>query len=232
MLRPNFVRDQVSDLDAQERHVQNLIKVLPVRYDGWTDETDIQTLFFRLTLDSATEFLFGESVDSQLTEAPGVDIKGDSKHIKDEIAFSQNFDQAQKHLAKRFRYGNQYWFHNPKEFKDNNKIVNDFISHYVDLGLRNASNPEKKSEEGEGKEKYVFLDALTQQTRDPVEIRAQLLNILLAGRDTTASLLSWLFLELLNHPEVFSKLRETVIDTFGTYDNPQDITFATLKGCQ
>jgi len=44
MLRPNFVRDQISDLDMEERHVQNLMKVLPVQADGWTATTNIQAL--------------------------------------------------------------------------------------------------------------------------------------------------------------------------------------------
>lgn len=69
LLRPNFVRDQVSDLELEEKHVQNLMKVMPGQSDGWTAETNLQQLFFRLTIDSATEFLFGESVDSQLSEA-------------------------------------------------------------------------------------------------------------------------------------------------------------------
>ena len=68
LLRPNFVRDQVSDLDLEENHVQNLFTAMPIQADGWTAETNIQQLFFRLTIDSATEFLFGESVDSQLSE--------------------------------------------------------------------------------------------------------------------------------------------------------------------
>jgi cytochrome P450 len=124
-----------------------------------------------------------------------------------------------------------YWVHNPKEYKENNQVVNDFVKHYVDLALRKGFE-QKKAEKAQGKEKYVFLEELALQTRDPEELRAQLLNILLAGRDTTASLLSWLFHELLRHPEVFAKLRQTVVETFGTYEDPQEITFATLKGCQ
>jgi cytochrome P450 len=58
LLRPNFVRDQVSDLDMEERHVQDLFTVMPVQQDGWTDMTNVQELFFRLTIDTATEFLF------------------------------------------------------------------------------------------------------------------------------------------------------------------------------
>lgn len=232
MLRPNFVREQISDLDMEERHVQSLINVMPVQNDGWTNFTDIQTLFFRLTIDAATEFLFGQSVDSQLAEASNAEPNKSDSQKQDERAFSKNFDQAQATMAKKFRLADMHWLHSPKEYKVNNKIVNDFVRHYVDIALAKGTS-EKKAEEGHaGKEKYVFLEAIAQQTRDPDEIRAQLLNILLAGRDTTASLLSWCFHQLLRHPEVFDKLRTTVVETFGTYDNPQDISFATLKGCQ
>lgn len=62
MMRPSFAREQVADLNLEETHVQNMMQALPVKSDGWTDEIDIQVLFFRLTIDSATEFLFGESV--------------------------------------------------------------------------------------------------------------------------------------------------------------------------
>ncbi|KAK5125177.1 hypothetical protein LTR85_000853 [Meristemomyces frigidus] len=233
MLRPNFVRDQVSDLELEERHVQNLMNVLKPLQDGWTAETDIQTLFFRLTIDSATEFLFGESVDSQMAESDSMSTGKDAKREKDEMAFSKNFDAAQLYIAKRFRLGDLYWVNNSKEYKENNKVINDFVMYYVDVALKKGT-AEKKAEEGRhhSKETYVFLEALAEQTRDPAVLAAQLLNILLAGRDTTASLLSWLFNQLLRHPEVFEKLRATVVETFGTYDDPQDISFATLKGCQ
>ena len=228
-VQPQFVREQVSDLDLEERHVQNLYTAIgPAQADGWTAETNIQTLFFRLTIDSATEFLFGESVDSQIHEIPGaMSNKGGN-----EKSFSQHFDSAQLHLAKRFRFADLYWLHNPREYKENNKVINEFVDYYVDLALRGNLNTEKGMEEGNKKERYVFLEAVAQQTQDPYELRSQLLNILLAGRDTTASLLSWLFHQLLRNPEVFVKLRSTVIKTFGTYEDPQNITFATLKGCQ
>ena len=122
MLRPNFVREQVSDLELEERHVQDLLRVMPVQSDGWTAETDIQTLFFRLTIDSACEFLFGKSADTQLAEA------GLTKpERRSGLDFATHFDSAMMHLAKRFRLGDQYWFHNPKEFKEDNKVINEFI---------------------------------------------------------------------------------------------------------
>ncbi|KAK5107427.1 hypothetical protein LTR62_001288 [Meristemomyces frigidus] len=224
LLRPQFARDQVSDLELEERHLQDLMTVLPAKADGWTAETDIQTLFFRLTMDTATEFLFGESVDSQISESKAVE-----GGKKDELAFTRNWDSAQKYLAARFRLGDMYWLNNPKEFKHNNKVVNDFLKHYVDLALSKGS-AEKDSEDGH--KKYVLLNELAKHTRDPAELSGQLLNILLAGRDTTASLLSWLFKELLRHPAVYQKLRKTILEDFGSYEEPKNITFATLKGCQ
>ena len=39
--------------------------------------------------------------------------------------------------------------------------------------------------------RYVFFDAVAQDSKDDSAVRAQLVNVLLAGRDTTACLLSW-----------------------------------------
>jgi cytochrome P450 len=229
LLRPNFVREQVSDLDMEERHIANLLKVMPVQQDGWTAETDIQTLFFRFTIDSATEFLFGTTVDSQLSEAKMSSGKSQAQ-LDREHAFASSFDAAQRHLATRFRLGDLWWLSNPQHFKDDNKIINDFISDYVDIALRKSAAGEKIAEEGKGH--YVFLEELARQTRDPVELSAQLLNILLAGRDTTASLLSWLFHQMLRNPAVFAKLRATITADFGTFDDPRNLTFSALKSCQ
>lgn len=226
LLRPNFVRDQIADLHLEERHIKSLMKVLKTGPDGWTALTDIQVLFFRFTIDSATEFLFGESVESQLADADDVTLRPQGA-TKTSQSFSENFDSAQQHLASRFRLGDMYWLHNPKAFKDNNKIINDFIKHYVDIALKNRSA--SKQDE---KKHYCFVEAIAEQTQDPEQIRGQLLNILLAGRDTTASLLAWVLHQLLRHPEVFEKLRSTILQEFGDFDNPRDITFSSLKGCQ
>ncbi|KAF2857784.1 putative P450 monooxygenase [Piedraia hortae CBS 480.64] len=219
LLRPNFVRSQVSDLQLEERHMQHLFKALPIQSDGWTRAVDLKTLFFRLTIDTSTEFLFGESVGSLSSNV--------SQAGKDESLFSRHFDSAQSHLAQRSRLGDRYWLHNPRNFKKDNEVVNKFVDHYVKLALMKGQTQEKL-EEG----KYVMLEELAQQTRDPEELRGQLLNILLAGRDTTASLLSWLFHILAKDPDAYAKLRGAIIDTFGTYSAPQEINFSTLKGCK
>jgi cytochrome P450 len=231
MMRPQFARDQVSDLELEEVHVQNMMRALPVNSDGWTDKVDLQVLFFRLTLDSACEFLFGESVDSQVLNLPGAKAPtGTTSSIKDEKIFATAFDVSQRWLARRVRLMELYWLLSGKEFKSSCKSVHDFVDYFVELAL-NKQLKEKELEKGGKKEKYVFLEALAAQTRDPIELRSQLLNILLAGRDTTASLLGWVFLLLARNPEIYQKLRQEVLNDFGSYQDSHELTFSKLKSC-
>lgn len=55
--------------------------------------------------------------------------------------------------------------------------------------------------------RYIFADELITQTPDRFRIRSELLNILLAGRDTTASLLSNVWHTLSQRPDILAKLR-------------------------
>ncbi|RHZ48508.1 cytochrome P450 [Aspergillus thermomutatus] len=223
LLRPQFTRDQISDLDLEERHVQKAMQAMPVVNGKWTDAVDIQSIFFRLTIDSATEFLFGESVESQLSALNGGQTPEDK--------FPYYFDKSQWYSAQRARFEKLYWVVNNKESRHAEKEVHAYVDRFVHKALKAAregklqADPEKSSQ-------YVFLNALVSVTQDPIELRSQLLNILLAGRDTTASLLSWTVLLLARHPAEFQKLRQTIVDEFGTYDQPRSITFGALKSCQ
>lgn len=60
MLRPCFEKSAVADVSIMEKHTERLIHLLPA--DG--SEVDLQSLFHELTLDIATEFLFGRSTNS------------------------------------------------------------------------------------------------------------------------------------------------------------------------
>jgi len=75
LLRPQFIKDRVSDLEVFEEHVQILISAVAnggvegapgVATDGVGRgrEVDVSDLFFRFTLDAATHFLLGRSVGS------------------------------------------------------------------------------------------------------------------------------------------------------------------------
>lgn len=222
MLRPQFTRDQISDLGLEEAHVQNAMRVIATpNKEGWT-EADVQTIFFRLTLDSATEMLFGESCNCQLT---AFESENSGSLAAD---FSKYFDYAQWNLAQRVRVPALSFLYDTKEFKECCKQVHRF----VDERVASALEPENKKKAEDPNAPYVFLHALATTTQDPMELRSQLLNVLLAGRDTTASLLSWTMLLLARNPEIFARLRRDIIEAFGTYENPHSLSFSNLKSCQ
>jgi hypothetical protein len=112
-----------------------------------------------------------------------------------------------------------------KSFRKSLKVVNSFVNQYIDLALR--LSPEELSSETKSDSRYTFLHELASFTRDRKVLRDQLVAVLLAGRDTTASTLSWAIYELGRHPEIVRKLRDEILATVGTDQTP---TYADLKG--
>jgi cytochrome P450 len=113
-----------------------------------------------------------------------------------------------------------------KAFYEGLKVMNDFIQPFIEQTLRlSPEELEKKSKSDEG---YTFLHALAGFTRDPKVLRDQLTAVLLAGRDTTAMTLSWLFYELSldKNSAIVTKLRKEIEEHVGTSRAP---TYADLK---
>lgn len=94
LLRPHFVHRQYEDLEVFRESVDELLDALPK--EGGV--VDLQPLFFRLTLDTTTAFLFGQSVHS--LKSP------DSTNEQD---FAGAFNAAQEYVVKRFRLLDLYW---------------------------------------------------------------------------------------------------------------------------
>lgn len=86
-------------------------------------------------------------------------------------------------------------------------------------------DPEKA--DAREKERYVFLYELAKHTSDPVQIRSELLNVLLAGRDTTASLLSNIFFVLARRPDLWEKARDEVDALGGEKPTTEQMRAAT-----
>jgi len=102
------------------------------------------------------------------------------------------------------------------------KVINEFVEPFIDEVL--AMSPEEL--EVKSKKEYTFLHSLALFTQDRKVLHDQIVAVLLAGRDTTASALSWTFYELARHPEVVQKLREEIVSTVGLNRTP---TYTDLK---
>jgi cytochrome P450 len=79
------------------------------------------------------------------------------------------------------------------------KLTRLFVDNYVQQALGEKKTPERQ---------YVFLNELVSSGASPEYIRAQVLAIIMGGRDTTASSLTALFWNLARRPDVVAKLRE------------------------
>lgn len=207
MLRPNFARSQVGDLPTFEKHVAHLIEAVP--NDNTT--VDLGELFFRLTIDSATEFLFGESTESLTKQSAD--------------GFADSFTRSQDFVANASRWGRiSALFPANKKFAEDSKFVHDFVDYYVHKGLAKRPQLLQEKSNADKSGRYVFLDELVRQTTDPIQIRSELLNILLAGRDTTASLLTNVWFMLGKRPDIWAKLQDEVATLNGEMP-----TFEQLK---
>lgn len=196
LIRPSFTRDQVADLTSLEDLMQDLFKLLP--RDGKT-VVDLQDLFFCYTIDSATEFLFGQSV-------------GTLKKTQSELGFAEAFHYAQKAVLMRGMLGPFNMFYRDRKADECNRICRDFAQHFVQEAFH-AVQVKKEDMETEAetkRQKHIFSHELASRTSDKQRVLDELMNVLLAGRDTTASLLSNLFFMLAKNPAIWDKLRREV----------------------
>lgn len=220
MIRPNFTRDQVADIAAFERHVAWLFRAIP--RDGST--VDLQELFFRLTIDSATEFLFGHSTNSLKT----VGMEQGSEEDKN---FAAAFNLAQHDALVRARMGSLAVFRKDAKADEAIRICHEYVDKFVDDAVRYRESRDVEKD-GAPEEKYLFLHELARSTTDKKRLRDELLNVLLAGRDTTASLLSNMFFEIAKQPQIWAKLRAEIGELGGqtpSYEQLRNLKY--LKWC-
>ncbi|KAJ5189608.1 Cytochrome P450 [Penicillium cf. griseofulvum] len=211
LIRPMFVRDRIVDTEIFEKHVQKLIPLL-----GGSDSpssskvVDVGSLFFRYTLDAATDYLLGKGTNSLDNPA---------------TRFAEAFRYVQQRQSEYFRFGAFRFVMSRTEFRKNLRIMDEFMQPYIQAVIaRSASEPNEKLSKSE-----TFLDALAGFTRDPHVLRDQLVAVLLAGRDTTAATLSFCLFELSRNPEVVAKLRDEIRDRLGVGANAQKPSYIDLK---
>ncbi|KAI1859537.1 uncharacterized protein JN550_012055 [Neoarthrinium moseri] len=192
MLRPAFVRDQISDLECFDKHIKKLTKRIP--RDG--TRFDLQAMFAMLTIDSISDFMFGRSTDVLGTAA------------ERDVKFGTWFDASIVKIAWRARLGWVTQVFPDSEFNKYAQFVHRYVDELVEARKGYLSTNPNTSE---GR-RYVFLDELLRAGEPDEVIRSQLLSIFLAGRDTTTSVLTYMFLKLSQRPEVVGRIRNEIRD--------------------
>ncbi|KAJ5173648.1 Cytochrome P450 [Penicillium coprophilum] len=201
ILRPSFSRTQINDTELYESHVVSLIEQIP--RDGST--VDLLPLFLKSTIDTATEFLFGESTHTLRKE-------GSSRGAE----FTKAFDTIQDVISLRFRVGGMANLYRRKAFYKAVAIVRAYVDKFVQKAIdyRVAVDSGRKVDQDIKQltdSRYVLSYELSKETLDKTIMTDQLLSIMFAGRDTTASLLSVVFWILARRPDVWDRLRKEVL---------------------
>ncbi|KAG8917235.1 hypothetical protein FRC01_002588, partial [Tulasnella sp. 417] len=233
LARPYFARERISDYNAFRRYSAKTCDIL-INHAKESRPCDVQDLFARFTMDTAGEFLFGRddfnTLDMPLAQ-PNVEMTEVSKSPLVEGGygnFVNAFEAVQILVTKRLAMGTYGWtmaefFNDP--VKKHMRVVDSYLEPLVRDAVQRRKNV-KPEEKGEYKS---FLDNLASSTNDVELIKDQLLNILIAARDTTAQLLSWTCYVLALHPDIMARLREEVLATYGESELPTFENIKTLK---
>jgi len=182
MARPFFSKDRVSDFDIFDRHADLVVTKMKERF-GQGIAVDVQDALNRLTLDTATEFLFGRNVRSLSAELPYPSTyKSHTRptHPSDEFAIA--FNLTEEYTFPRQVCGKlwplvEFW---KDTVAAERNITDKFINPLIEAALqkRNANSAYKFD-----KEKGSFLDHLVHQTDGAIFDLAQPFICLVLNRD-------------------------------------------------
>eukprot|EP01124_Arcella_intermedia_P021533 TRINITY_DN3026_c0_g1_i1.p1 TRINITY_DN3026_c0_g1~~TRINITY_DN3026_c0_g1_i1.p1 ORF type:complete len:479 (-),score=111.90 TRINITY_DN3026_c0_g1_i1:41-1477(-) len=146
----------------------------------------------------------------------GVELK--ALHAEEE-QFCSDFDWVEEEMEQRIV--NVYRFHTANEWENRIQRMEKFIK---DMTEKRKGEPLE--------DKPDLLSTLMRTNQDPKVIRDSLMNFFIAGRDTTASLLTWTFYYLSQHPDVQKKVAQEIKEVLGnsppTFENIKNLVYLKM----
>eukprot|EP01088_Endostelium_zonatum_P001803 TRINITY_DN1215_c0_g2_i1.p1 TRINITY_DN1215_c0_g2~~TRINITY_DN1215_c0_g2_i1.p1 ORF type:complete len:497 (+),score=75.59 TRINITY_DN1215_c0_g2_i1:188-1492(+) len=200
--------------DVFVEHGNELVQILKNNQDQLVD---LQDLFSRLTLDSIGQIAFGTPIGS----------------LHKPVAFSHAFNTAQLESEDRFI---NFWWKATRGFntkmKQAMKTIDEFAYSIIAQTRKEVEAnpvPDPNDTKINLLKSYMYMKDDNGEPFSDRYLRDIILNFLLAGRDTTAQTLSWMFYLLSQHPTAWQKLRTEVLnqlqDQTPDYDNIKDLSY-------
>ena len=195
-LRPSFAKDRLSEAGIFETYADALIEAINA-HQTTSESVNLQDLFFRLSLDVATDFFLGGSCQSL----------SDSSGQRRAVDFANAFNRSQQTLVDNFVLGSFAKCVPHLQFWKDRQTVQEFAEKYVKIAVDTRHH--QKSDDIERYHSSI-LEELARQSSDINQLRDQALSLLIAGRDTTASLLSSFWFVLSHRPEIWDQLQAEI----------------------
>ncbi|KAJ6489423.1 cytochrome P450 monooxygenase pc-1 [Mycena vulgaris] len=218
--RPFFNRDRISDFEIFAHHADRAIERMKERMRaGYA--VDFQDLAGRFTMDAATAFLFGSCVDSLAAPLPypasGPSPFSAPASPAHSDVFTAAYSNAITHISSRSRFG---WIWPLLELSGDAtrapmRVVDAYLEPIIAAAVRKGAAGKEKDAAPE-----TLLDELLNLISDPKVLKDEMLNILLAGRDTTMSVLTTVVYFLSVYPAVCTRLRAEILARVGGARHP------------
>lgn len=198
------------DLTRQEESIQNLLNRIP---NGQT--FDLYILFRHLMMDLTSGFCLGESTGSLTLH-----------QTREKKEFAEAITDIQHRIAAGGFVGPLSRFMSKKQMRIDTQIIHRFVDKYIDNVLVEPIPYDKPDNESSETKPYSILSSLAGFTRDRLELRDYVTTILIAGTESSSSLLSSVMYLLARNEHTFFKLRQNILEIVGR----EAPTFAQLKG--
>ncbi|XP_042503471.1 cytochrome P450 704C1-like [Macadamia integrifolia] len=196
---------------------RNAVKLARILYEAATtnEAFDIQDLFMKSTLDSIFKVGFGVELDS---------MGGSTEGAK----FANAFDDSS--ALTLWRYVDILWpikkflnIGSEAALRKNIKVIDSFMYKLISKRIeQNKNSPGDASL----KKDDILSRFLELNETDPKYLRDIVLNFLVAGRDTTATTLSWFLYMLCKHPHMQEKIAKEVKEATNMKENTSFDEFA------
>ena len=172
-------------------------------------EINLPDLFFRFTLSSFALMAFSADIKCLPSHVEG---------LQKVVEFAANFDYAQRVMDERFvdplaRF-TELFSPQGRKMRKTIKNLHSFCYKIIDLRLAARARGEAQAASGKGDKDLLALFMEQNLNRD--ELLPVVLNFIIAGRDTTAQALAWLFWELSKNPECVERARREIHDRLGS----------------
>ncbi|KAJ3503620.1 hypothetical protein NLJ89_g8348 [Agrocybe chaxingu] len=230
--RPFFSRERISDFDIYARNSDLSLKQARQRlHEGYS--INFQDLVSRFTLDSATEFLFGHNVSSL---SAGLPYPPSSSHLTPASFHSHPATifataSTESSLLASLRTGRGPEWSLFEFWQDRIQPLREIIDNFTEPVIKEAIDRARVQDKGARRgEEGTLLEYMLQHTQDPQILKDEVVNLLVAGRDTTMALLTFSMYLMIQHPHVEHRLRQEIYDVVGpsgrpTYDHMRQMRF-------
>ncbi|WWD18044.1 hypothetical protein CI109_102491 [Kwoniella shandongensis] len=201
LLRPFFHPTHVS-AELFTTHVDAFLSSIPISGEAF----DIQARLGQLSLEMAVMWMCGEDMSS-------VPMDSDPKWIAAKEGLGKAMTDAQRVVGRRVKIGTIWplfeMFQDP--LKEPMTTIRTFFEPIIDRAIERKRQRQILDEN----EDIRFIDRLVDVTDDRKLVEDQLINILLASRDTLASCLTFCVYSLALHPDIAKRVREEVRQVAG-----------------